>query len=260
MGNQTKNGFLLAIVVMAALVVGTPASVLGQAEPLTLGDIQQLLADFGYDPGSLDGVMGQQTREAIRRFQEDRGLRADGRLDGATFDALTTQPPAVEMTPLPPTEPRHQAVEAQSPLPRLPEPRSASLDRGSAAEGAAPKPAPEAGADRAAQMTEATAAETSPSPHRKTALAPPWSVLAEPGFLLGLLAGGVGFLVLRLLLGGLPSGHRYKRAPVAAAAPPAEAGPANEAASPPPQAAAREESPRPDRPTEPRPSLEVGRA
>jgi peptidoglycan hydrolase-like protein with peptidoglycan-binding domain len=258
MRKQRKNGFLFAIVVMAAVVVGAPASVLGQAEPVTLGDIQQLLADFGYDPGSLDGVMGPQTREAIRRFQQDQGLRADGRLDGATFDALVARPPGVGLTLLPPTEPRRQAVDARSPLPPLPEPRSASLDRGSAPEGTAPKPAPEARADRAAQTTEATAAETSPRP--ETALAPRWSVLAEPGFVLGLLAGGVSFLVLRILLGGLPYGRKNKRAPVAAAAPPAEAGPANEAASPPPEAAERAEPPRPDRPTEPRPSVEDGRA
>jgi peptidoglycan hydrolase-like protein with peptidoglycan-binding domain len=241
--------------------------VLGQAEPLTfgeirqlVGEIQQLLVDFGYDPGPIDGLMGPLTREGIRRFQQDRGLRADGRLDGATFDALATRPPGVAVTPLAPMEPRPFAVEAPSPLPRLPEPRSASLDRGSAPEGAAPKPAPEARADRTPQPSEATAPETWLSPFPKIALPGPWSVLLEPGFLLGLLAGGASFLMLRPLLGELPIGRRKKRAPVAAAAPPAEAGPGDEDAPPPPEAEEREESPPADRPTEPRPSVEDGRA
>jgi len=36
--------------------------------------IQQVLKDRGYDPGPVDGVMGSQTRAALRQFQEDNGL------------------------------------------------------------------------------------------------------------------------------------------------------------------------------------------
>lgn len=36
--------------------------------------IQQALKDRGYDPGPIDGVIGSQTRTAIRSFQTDNGL------------------------------------------------------------------------------------------------------------------------------------------------------------------------------------------
>jgi len=40
--------------------------------------LQSLLARIGYDPGAVDGVFGQQTREAVREFQLDNGLEPDG--------------------------------------------------------------------------------------------------------------------------------------------------------------------------------------
>lgn len=40
--------------------------------------VQVLLALFGYDPGSTDGVAGPQTRAAIRAFQQDNGMKPDG--------------------------------------------------------------------------------------------------------------------------------------------------------------------------------------
>ncbi len=36
--------------------------------------VQQALKDRGYDPGPVDGVIGSQTRAAIRQFQQDNGL------------------------------------------------------------------------------------------------------------------------------------------------------------------------------------------
>lgn len=40
--------------------------------------VQSGLARLGYDPGPVDGVMGPQTSEAIRRYQRDHGLSSDG--------------------------------------------------------------------------------------------------------------------------------------------------------------------------------------
>lgn len=51
-------------------------------------EIQQLLKDVEFDPGSVDGVMGGQTRKAIKEFQEDKGLKATGRIDSMTLSAL----------------------------------------------------------------------------------------------------------------------------------------------------------------------------
>lgn len=64
----------------------------GNVETLTLGSrgpnvklIQSLLARIGYNPGTVDGVFGQQTREAVRDFQLDNGLTPDGVVGPATW-------------------------------------------------------------------------------------------------------------------------------------------------------------------------------
>ena len=41
-------------------------------------DLQQLLTDRGYDTGGVDGIIGYNTRKAIRAFQQSAGLPADG--------------------------------------------------------------------------------------------------------------------------------------------------------------------------------------
>ena len=33
---------------------------------------------FGYDPGEIDGVLGRKVRAALRRYQKDHQLPADG--------------------------------------------------------------------------------------------------------------------------------------------------------------------------------------
>jgi hypothetical protein len=40
--------------------------------------VQEGLARLGYSPGPLDGVLGAQTRDAIRRFEQDRNLAQTG--------------------------------------------------------------------------------------------------------------------------------------------------------------------------------------
>jgi len=51
-------------------------------------EIQQLLKDAEFDPGSVDGVMGGQTRKVIKEFQEDKGLKPTGKIDSVTMAAL----------------------------------------------------------------------------------------------------------------------------------------------------------------------------
>jgi peptidoglycan hydrolase-like protein with peptidoglycan-binding domain len=53
--------------------------------------VQQALKDKGHDPGTIDGVMGPKTREALRDFQQKEGLQATGRLDAGTRDKLGVQ-------------------------------------------------------------------------------------------------------------------------------------------------------------------------
>ena len=50
--------------------------------------LQTRLSELGYYTGSIDGVFGQGTYEAVRRFQQDNGLNADGIAGSATLTAL----------------------------------------------------------------------------------------------------------------------------------------------------------------------------
>jgi hypothetical protein len=49
---------------------------------------QEHLKNLGYYEGKVDGIMGRQTREAIRNFQKDQSLKADGVLGPKTNRAL----------------------------------------------------------------------------------------------------------------------------------------------------------------------------
>ena len=49
---------------------------------------QQRLQAQGFDPGAIDGVLGQQTQQAIRWFQNSVGLLPTGELDARTLEAL----------------------------------------------------------------------------------------------------------------------------------------------------------------------------
>jgi His-Xaa-Ser repeat protein HxsA len=50
--------------------------------------VQMALYIKRYDPGPLDGVLGQKTRTALQAFQRDRGLPETGRMDTETLNAL----------------------------------------------------------------------------------------------------------------------------------------------------------------------------
>lgn len=53
-----------------------------------LFEAQLALARLGFSPGSLDGVIGSRTRNALRMFQQREQLRASGELDAATKNRL----------------------------------------------------------------------------------------------------------------------------------------------------------------------------
>ena len=51
-------------------------------------EIQSLLAKMGYNPGPIDGIFGLLTEEAIRQFQRNYGLTADGIIGPNTHKVL----------------------------------------------------------------------------------------------------------------------------------------------------------------------------
>lgn len=51
-------------------------------------DMQNALQAIGYHPGTADGVYGQHTIDAVKEFQTDAGITADGRYGPETHAAL----------------------------------------------------------------------------------------------------------------------------------------------------------------------------
>ena len=57
----------------------------GQAD---IRHAQEALKNQGHDPGPIDGIMGTQTRHALREFQSKNGLKQTGILDARTKQKL----------------------------------------------------------------------------------------------------------------------------------------------------------------------------
>ena len=55
---------------------------------LDWASVQTRLHGLGFDPGPIDGIRGRRTMRAVKRFQESRGLDADGIAGPATVLAL----------------------------------------------------------------------------------------------------------------------------------------------------------------------------
>lgn len=53
--------------------------------------VQGRLRELGYDPGAVDGRMGERTRAALSQFQQDHNLPQTGRPDAETKQALQLQ-------------------------------------------------------------------------------------------------------------------------------------------------------------------------
>jgi peptidoglycan hydrolase-like protein with peptidoglycan-binding domain len=84
----------LTLIAFVALVASADAATLGQ-RTLGRGDrggdvvvLQRVLSMKGYSLGSADGVFGNLTRRAVKRFQRRVGLKADGRVGPLTTAAL----------------------------------------------------------------------------------------------------------------------------------------------------------------------------
>lgn len=56
--------------------------------PLTLKEVQEQLVVLGYSVGAADGSMGKRTSDALRKFQQDKGILITGKVDSATIEKL----------------------------------------------------------------------------------------------------------------------------------------------------------------------------
>jgi len=50
--------------------------------------LQQALKSEGLDAGPVDGIVGQKTRDALKKYQSQKGLNASGEVDRQTLAAL----------------------------------------------------------------------------------------------------------------------------------------------------------------------------
>jgi peptidoglycan hydrolase-like protein with peptidoglycan-binding domain len=53
--------------------------------------LQQALNSGGLDAGPADGIMGEKTKEALKKYQSQKGLNASGKVDRQTLGALLSE-------------------------------------------------------------------------------------------------------------------------------------------------------------------------
>ena len=54
----------------------------------TVRQAQERLMSEGFNPGAVDGKLGQQTQQGLKDFQQSKGLEPSGQLDSQTIAAL----------------------------------------------------------------------------------------------------------------------------------------------------------------------------
>jgi peptidoglycan hydrolase-like protein with peptidoglycan-binding domain len=90
---NTSDAYALAIGMLSDRIAGGPALTRPwPAGPALSGDerreVHRRLAALGFYAGIPDGKFGAQTRDAVRRFQVERGLLPDGYADLEVLKAL----------------------------------------------------------------------------------------------------------------------------------------------------------------------------
>ena len=102
-----------ALVLLAALLGG--ASAVHAEFDWKVEAVQRALAERGYQPGTIDGAMGQHTASALKEFQRSVGLPDTGEIDDATWAALGLEP-ATGAERVPKLDAGNEAKETDAPL------------------------------------------------------------------------------------------------------------------------------------------------
>lgn len=79
---------LLSAVLALICIQGQSAAVAWGSRGDTVRRVQERLSQYGYYSGTVDGVFGQKTYDAVIWFQKNNGLRQDGVVGNATAAAL----------------------------------------------------------------------------------------------------------------------------------------------------------------------------
>lgn len=58
------------------------------SDPAIVKEVQKALESKGYNPGPVDGKMGQKTKDALTKFQREQGIQPTGQIDQQTLAAL----------------------------------------------------------------------------------------------------------------------------------------------------------------------------
>ena len=61
----------------------------------TVGEVQKLLMQRGYYMGTVDGMNGSRTRDAIRRFEKDANLPVTGKVDESLIAKIQAADPSI---------------------------------------------------------------------------------------------------------------------------------------------------------------------
>lgn len=72
--------------ILLTFILFAPAFSIASEE--TVAAAQRRLAELGFEPGPVDGLMGPRTRGAVRSFQRENALSPNGRLNAKTLKAL----------------------------------------------------------------------------------------------------------------------------------------------------------------------------
>lgn len=91
-----STSYALAVALLADRMAGKPGiqGAWPRDERALTGDerreLQQRLADLGYEPGTVDGIIGGNTRNAVRKFQSSIGAIPDGFATAALLERMRT--------------------------------------------------------------------------------------------------------------------------------------------------------------------------